>query len=419
MSTLQVLFELPQAMDFGLRTGLLERVGGVIRDTNTKQVVMWMRDTGAVERGIQQVAEAASGTLNPLHAVLSIAQTITTAADGHLTRSAVHVVGQHVAQVGQQVTALASQTMTGHIVNLAFTAMTLSRIINRIDNLSHQLDAFIAQMNIQFERDRRVSFQAALASARDVLEAERPETRQNALPEAVNGLTRAKINFMEDFEVALTKAAQDERYLEIAQHSLLQACYAVSAIAQCYAQENETRIATKRLKEHLNGLRAAARKLIEAWLTSAPGFYLHPWVETGQMEQAIAVKAWLHGERLNSPENKAHVITQIVDELRNNLWENRTKFESQHPAIEFVSSVLRRGTVQQSLVKRYVRGLQESVTLIENMERLEGYEIELRSLRLSMQDWSNLVDKMQLEDHGGALIVDTEALQRYEEIIDR
>lgn len=137
------------------------------------------------------------------------------------------------------------------------------------------------------------------------------------------------------------------------------------------------------------------------------------------MEQAIAVKAWLHGERLNSPENKAHVITQIVDELRNNLWENRTKFESQHPAIEFVSSVLRRGTVQQSLVKRYVRGLQESVTLIENMERLEGYEIELRSLRLSMQDWSNLVDKMQLEDHGGALIVDTEALQRYEEIIDR
>lgn len=419
MSDLQVLFKVPEVIDLGLRTGALERVGGVIRDASTKQVVMWLRDSGVLEEGIKHVAEGVGSPANPINAVLNVSQTITTAVDGHFTRMAVNAVWEQVTQVSQQVAALASQTLIGNVVSLAFTAMALNRILRRIDNLSQQIDELIAQMNTQFERDRRIAFRAALMSARDVLEAERLETRQNALPEAVNGLTRAKMNLIEDFEAALKRAQTDERHLELAQHFLLQACYAISSIAQCYAQENETRLAAQRLREQLDELRPAAQKLIRAWLTSAPGFYLHPWMDRETMERALALQAWLRGERLNTRENKVHVVTEIVDELRADLWHNRAKFESRHPVIEFVSERRGAGTTRANLVRRYQRGVQESIRLVENIERLDGYELELRSMRLSMPEWSSLVDKTLLEQHGGALIVDSALLQHMEARLSR
>lgn len=387
MSTLQVLFEVPEVIDFGLRTGVLERVGGVIRDTSTKKVVIWLRDSEVV------ASSTDSNSMPFIDNLLNVARTIPV----------------------QQVTALASKTSVGGVViSLAFTAMTLNRILGHIDLLSKQIDELIAQMNAQFERDRRIAFRAALMSARDVLEADRSETRQNALPEAVNGLTRAKMNFMEDFEAALKRAQSDDRHLELAQHFLLQACYAASSIAQCFAQENETRLATDRLNEQLDELRAAAKKLVQAWLTSAPGFYLHPWMDRETMELAIALLAWLRDGRLNTRDNEAHVVMQIVDELRADLWSNRAKFESQHPVIEFVNARRGVGTTQQNLVQRYRRGIAESIQLVENIDRLDGYEQELRSIRLSMKDWSNLVDKSRLEQRGGALIVDSAELQQME-----
>lgn len=392
MSTLQVLFEVPKVIDFGLRTGVLERVGGVIRDTSTKQVVIWLRDSEVV------ASSTDSNSMPFIDNLLNVARTIPV----------------------QQVTALASKTSVGGVViSLAFTAMTLNRILGHIDLLSKQIDELIAQMNAQFERDRRIAFRAALMSARDVLKADRSETRQNALPEAVNGLTRAKMNFMEDFEAALKRAQSDDRHLELAQHFLLQACYAESSIAQCFAQENETNIAIDRLNEQLDELRAAAKKLVQAWLTSAPGFYLHPWMDRETMELAIALLAWLRDGCLNTRDNEAHVVMQIVDELRADLWSNRAKFESQHPVIEFVNARRGVGTTQQNLVQRYRRGIRESIQLVENIDRLDGYEQELRSIRLSMKDWSNLVDKSRLEQRGGAIIVDIAELQQLEEQLAR
>lgn len=41
-----VLFEIPDDIAAGLGKGAMERVGGVIRDTSSKQVVAWLRETG-------------------------------------------------------------------------------------------------------------------------------------------------------------------------------------------------------------------------------------------------------------------------------------------------------------------------------------------------------------------------------------
>ena len=44
MLPLEVVFEVPPEIVRGLATGTLERVGGVIREQGSKQVVMWLRE---------------------------------------------------------------------------------------------------------------------------------------------------------------------------------------------------------------------------------------------------------------------------------------------------------------------------------------------------------------------------------------
>ena len=46
MTPLNVVFDLPAALANGLQNGAYERVGGVIRDSNSKQVVAWLREGG-------------------------------------------------------------------------------------------------------------------------------------------------------------------------------------------------------------------------------------------------------------------------------------------------------------------------------------------------------------------------------------
>ena len=44
---LNVVFDVPARVAQGLMNGSLERVGGVVRDSSTKEVVMWLRDGGS------------------------------------------------------------------------------------------------------------------------------------------------------------------------------------------------------------------------------------------------------------------------------------------------------------------------------------------------------------------------------------
>jgi len=47
MVALNLMVDAPAHILAGLSNGSLERIGGVVRDVDTKQVVMWLRDTGA------------------------------------------------------------------------------------------------------------------------------------------------------------------------------------------------------------------------------------------------------------------------------------------------------------------------------------------------------------------------------------
>jgi len=59
MSAITVHLEVPEFIEAGLRHGTMERVGGVIRHTDNKQIVAWLREGGKVG----QTAESVAGVL--------------------------------------------------------------------------------------------------------------------------------------------------------------------------------------------------------------------------------------------------------------------------------------------------------------------------------------------------------------------
>lgn len=93
---------------------------------------------------------------------------------------------------------------------------------------------------------------------------------------------------------------------------------------------------------------------------------------------------------------------QVVEELRPSFWNAKVsgKLERKlpwgHPELT---------------VDMLTEQLGQAEILIENFQRLEGYELELRSMRLSVSEWEALVPAEELEQHGFAVIVDSARLE--------
>lgn len=55
--TMPVEFDVPQHIEQGLVNGQLERVGGVIRDTESKQIIAWLREAQSLTENNPDFAE--------------------------------------------------------------------------------------------------------------------------------------------------------------------------------------------------------------------------------------------------------------------------------------------------------------------------------------------------------------------------
>ena len=132
LGVLSVLFELPPLIEQGLATGNLQRVGGVIVDSTSRQVVAWLRDGSA----INTITDGAGNFPTPLSAIMNAAKTGATLWDGKMTRTAIQGVSQQVSGISQQmqtVRSLAAFTATGQVMNLALSAATFHATMERLD----------------------------------------------------------------------------------------------------------------------------------------------------------------------------------------------------------------------------------------------------------------------------------------------
>ncbi len=256
MGSLEVLFEVPKWIEKGLATGVLQRVGGVVVENGSKQVVAWLRDGAAVNN----VLDVASGIPSPFGLLMTAARSAITLWDGKMTRDAVGLVGNQVAQVAQQVagvseqlnvvTALSGFTITGQVLNLGLSAATFYATMKRLDKLTDEIAKLSELIQAEFNRDRDIRFKRALQAARDVFESENAVQRDQATRSAVDGLFEARENFLLDFEQSI-KSSNNDGQLQLARHSLIRAMYAEISRIRCYIAANDLNLAKQRLREDI------------------------------------------------------------------------------------------------------------------------------------------------------------------------
>lgn len=396
MNDLQVLFHVPRVIQAGLASGQLERIGGVIVDSNTRQIVTWLRDSSVIETAFNGIMSSA----NPLNGILNAATTAVTLYDNHLTRQAVNALTASV-------NTLTQITMGGHLLNLALTATTFHLIAKRIDKLSAQIDELGQKIIKEFDHDRDLRFKVALQSARDIFESENIDLSKGAVRSAINGLYEARENFFKEFYHSLESAKTPEQLL-LAQQYLMRAFYAETSRIQCYLKAGDSQLAITRLREDKQRFEESVYELINHWKGTYPAVYFHGDVPSDSLERFLNIETWL---RTKNYRKDPRILFDIVNDYRDNFW-NTDILEN-----DIMKHLIFKGaTISETRNKQLAHNLLQAEILIENLERFYGFELEISEMRLSVEEWNHLIDEEELAEHGIGIIVDVEYMERLEHL---
>ncbi len=401
---LEVLFQIPKYIENGLVSGSFERVGGVIRESASKQVVAWLREGGAKTIG----NTLSLGPAAPFAAILNAANAATKLYDGHLTRSAMGALQRQV----QATTSLIRFTSAGQLLTLSLTAASLRTITKRIDKLSEDIDSLGELIREQFKRDRDTAFKVALEAASDAAAADNPDFRNNAVDRALNGLREARENFDKDFKETLGGD------LRVAQHYLIRTMYAQISLIRCYLDAEEVNLAKDRLQESMPDFEEKVCRLVKLWLGEHPALFFHKGVDSQTLDRFIQIQQWLRDPtQSNNHQPTADALTtmfDIIDTLRVDFWNaNITKNKYGRNPIKRVRNQPIRSL--EDRLASFPDRLARAEAIIENYQRLRGFELEMRSVRLSadqsFRQWREKIDEEALAEHNLGIIINTDILQ--------
>ena len=366
MTSLQVFLHVPEVIIQGLTDGSLERVGGVIRETSGKQIVAWLRDMD----GWRETGKIVPHSLNQ---VIDASSTV------------------------QNTTSLISPLLAGSILNFSMSAVSLWAIMRRMDQLSTQIDLLRETVKTEFKRERDMRFKIALQAARDVFEGN-PNSAysENAARSAIDGLYEARENFLDELSLlARSGIVADQRAL--AQHYLLRAMYAEMSRVRCYLIASVD-TALKRLSEDMPRFRDITVTLVKAWLGDKPAAYFYRDMTASDVGRFIAIQRWLSEPDDPNKIDRAHHLFELIDRLRPDFWNKEISGLFDGIRLPWTQPPYSQPILADQLTQAEI--------VIENFQHLQGFELELRSLRLSASDWDNLVSEQDLAEHGFAIILD-------------
>ena len=220
MKAIDVTFDIPPELAVGLASGKLERVGGVVRDSSTKQINAWLRETGE--------------------------------------------------QVVSESLALSSVAATASVLNLAVSTMGFVVVMNRLGVVEQQLlqsQVMLEAIDYKIDLSFYARFRAALNLALNAFTMEKVKNRHASALQAIERFLEAEYFYTQlvDKEIANGSQVADD-YL---------ATLSLSYITEvrCYLELEELGTAQKRLSEGLKVLKPRYKRHIETLLTSNPAAY--------------------------------------------------------------------------------------------------------------------------------------------------
>jgi len=377
---LNVVFDVPAQVAQGLLNGSLERVGGVVRDSSSKQVVMWLQEGGSeVSKALSQPPLAggakALAMANPLLATANLG------------------------------------------VSVAGFALVLQQL-NRISDQIRSVEAKVDRVNHKLDDGWLAKLKAGINSCQNGIGVQNDSSlRKKRVDDAINMLEEARHYFNQQaVSSALHAEAVSADYIGLA-------FVALAAEVQAHLHLDEGKEAASTLKQGLEELRPGLTQLMNAVLDCSC-HYLKPEFAR---EVDLDLVLWLHNgfRRMQRDPNEAATqitASELFDQLRNKLTAVFKSHEDWHGEIPQVivdtSSVpdwwigpLNQGTDRSArfrLVKEELaKGLNKIVALVEAHDRLSSQLLQLEEMHQLGVKPSQLKAQLQLpEGQAAAVILD-------------
>jgi hypothetical protein len=352
-TTLGARPELAAKIAWGLDNGVYERIGGVIRHTDNKQIITWLRNTDG----------------------MSIDPSIVTKL-GSLTQLSVAT----------------------SLLNLSVTAVGFGMVMQRLEVIEQKLASIaslLAGVNRKLDLSFYANFRAALELARTAFEMREESNRRITATQAINRFLEAEHHYL-----GLLDMEFDTGSWAVAQF-IATLILAYVSTARCYLELGEVETARHHWDEGSRTLFPRVRHYYEAVVGVKSAIYLHP-----QLSSEISLKRVPQLLRYQDP---AISEASVFEKLRLFIWE----IASQNPETWLkklpqslwnpeVDGKKKIGPVKRSIGKdealaRLLPRLPEAFGQVERAYEtarcMEGFQVELEYLidkNISFEEWQRL-----------------------------
>lgn len=441
----------------GLADGTFERVGGVIRDVATKQVVTWLKESGGNAAPLPIQNGSSSQLLN---IIISGANLLTSGVNAGISGKEFANVNHHLegierASLGN--TAISSANLVASVANTALSAKGLTNVNHRLGGIEQQLQqaqgilqitsatsilslgvsvmgfAVVNQRLNELEQrlkqseeslnkiDRKIdigyyaNFKAALGLAVNAFTMNKAENRDRMAVEAINRFLEAEHIYTDYTDKELEIGSQ------IADKYLLTLSLAYIAEARCHLELGEPETALIRFQEGVLILRSRIQKSVELLLTSNPAVYLHPRYK-GQIDlrRLTRIYQWL------DPNLDENAVFEMQRENLVALVQEPNKWVDSLPSAVVERTEIKwglfgknptplTGRFEKEAYNRLPQALETMESLIETNRRFEAYQAEVQAiaqLGISFHDWLKLTPS-EIKPEGAELMFITPVKSLY------
>jgi hypothetical protein len=345
-------FIVPDSIQAGLDSGMYERVGGVIRECGSKQVVAWLRECNG-----QKILSSMSGV-------------------------------PFVPMVGA--------------LNLGVAAIGFAVINQRLIALEEQLkqaQALLQKINHKLDLSFYAKFKAALDLATNAISMVNPENRRQSALAAIARFREIEPIYLDFVDQEL------EARSPVSGKYLMTLALVYVAEARCYLEIEEQNLALQWFPQWKEAFQPRARRYVEMLLTSNPAAYLDSqFKDQIDLSRLTKVYQWLD-PHLNEG--------SVFELLRENLmsWPRDRLSESGHkwvnalpPAIAASAEVQgniwgNRDQLGTEAMKRLPHTMERMEYMIETYRRFDGYELEVKSIaqmKMPFQKWRELAPAREI-----------------------
>lgn len=357
MTAITIHFEVPKFIETGLVNGSMERIGGVVRNpqSESNEVIAWMRQIGQVGQTVES--------------------------SGELIENVMRSAGLSAA------TTLNLLTTIMPLVNIAMAGYSLLDIISDIRSQRREIERIYARIEEEFWQDRMANLVAALELGERLHVVENLAFAYELVGEITDSLLETKEHFRVDFD-DLLKSAEFSDNIESALRFHAASMLVVAMVVRSWLQIGERRLALEWLRSVMRAQKERTRRLVRKLLGSPSALYFHESVSEEYFDRFLSIEGWLRGKR--------DILRDLIHDSRKRFWDEG--------AVDDLFVLVPVNRKELSNNPFYVGSLPLAEIAIENYQRLEGFEHELKSMSSSLEEWE-AIGRDQIGEYSGYILL--------------